>query len=94
MPTSRQQLAWREAFTLIELLVVIAILSVLTALLLPSLGQAKERGRRASCANNLRQWHSGALLYGNDYTGYLPGIVMWDLHDMFHAGYPETVYVP
>src|SRR5262245_29105227 len=61
LPTSR------DGFTLIELLVVIAIIAILTALLLPALATAKERGRRAVCKSNLRQFGQAFTIYANDH---------------------------
>ena len=53
----------KRGFTLIELLVVIAIVSILAALLLPSLKQARESARRIKCMNNLKQITTAAIMY-------------------------------
>jgi prepilin-type N-terminal cleavage/methylation domain-containing protein/prepilin-type processing-associated H-X9-DG protein len=63
----------RGGFTLVELLVVIAILGMLVALLLPAMQSARESARRASCANNLKQFatacHSHLSAMGHYPTG-------------------------
>ncbi|MBI2844443.1 MAG: prepilin-type N-terminal cleavage/methylation domain-containing protein [Armatimonadetes bacterium] len=59
----------RAGFTLIELLVVIAIVAILAAILFPIFVQAKEAGRKARCASNLRQIQNAHLMYIDDYNG-------------------------
>ncbi|OGV73974.1 MAG: hypothetical protein A3K19_22825 [Lentisphaerae bacterium RIFOXYB12_FULL_65_16] len=61
-----------SAFTLIELLVVVAIIGILASMLLPSLAQAREKARQATCISNLKQFQVGFTLYVDDNNEYLP----------------------
>ena len=62
----------RNAFTLVELLVVIGIIALLIAILMPAMSKARETAVRTACASNLRQIHSGVVMYANENRGWLP----------------------
>ncbi len=79
-------LAGRRGFTLIELLVVMGIISVLASMLLPSLGQGKERARQATCLNNLRQMGISIKLYIDDHRFRFPSKWVRDVDPLDNKG--------
>ena len=87
----------KQKFTLIELLVVVAIIGILASMLLPALGSARNKAKKASCINNLKQLGYVTQLYFDDNEGEFP----WRnpnagyraSYDDFLAGYdtPESL---
>lgn len=63
------------AFTLIELLTVITVIAILAAILIPVVGNVRQKADEATCLNNLRQIGAGIGLYQSDHKGAFPAAV-------------------
>ncbi len=82
----------RLAFSLIELLVVIGIITILAALLLPTMGRAKESARGTACLSNLRQIGVALQLYVDGNNQRLP--TMRDKAPVTDTNQPPTNTLP
>ncbi|MFA6101413.1 MAG: DUF1559 domain-containing protein [Victivallaceae bacterium] len=58
-------------FTIIELLITIAIIAILASMLLSALNKARERGRAATCMNNLKTIGMVMHSYVGDNNDYI-----------------------
>lgn len=65
----------RRGFTLIELLVVISIITLLIALLTPTLQQARLAAQGVQCQSQLRQIHLAGVSYAADNKNWMPYLV-------------------
>ena len=66
----------RRGFTIIEMLVVVSVISLLIAILLPTLGAVRAKGQKTEEVNNLRQIGYGWNQYANQNNdAALPGFL-------------------
>lgn len=79
----------KKIFTLIELLVVVAIITMLAALLLPALSQAKNRSYAIKCLGNLKQNGVALFSYATDCNSYLP---VQNYHHFTEDPYTTSLY--
>lgn len=61
-----------DGFTLVELLVVVGIVSLLTAVLLPTLSRARAQANNLACQSNLHQIGQAIEIYAGGSKGILP----------------------
>ncbi len=83
------------AFTLIELLVVVAIIALLISILLPTLAQAREQGRKTKCLANLKTIGNLMNMYFTENKEWFPfekqnwpGGGRIPLHAFYYGGHP------
>jgi prepilin-type processing-associated H-X9-DG protein len=72
MKTCRGALRLEAHFTLIELMIVVSIMSMLMAMLIPTLKRAMETARTISCAGNLKQIGLTSNLYSAENGDFIP----------------------
>jgi prepilin-type processing-associated H-X9-DG protein len=81
----------KQGLTLVELLLMITVLLGLTAMLMPALSNALEKGRQAHCKSNLRQMGTTVALIGGG-TGYLLPAASYEANAKCLTGH--YVFVP
>jgi len=85
----------KYGFTLIELLIVIAIIIILAGLLLPALSTAREKARKTTCLNNLRQFSLAYEMFAEDHYEKFPqseeSLYDADNDEKTHSIYPDYI---
>ena len=85
----------KQRFTLIEVLVVVAIIGILASLLLPSLGKARSRAKRITCASQQKQLGIALYNYTDDNDQYMPvHLASHYTWDDYIAGYDGRASIP
>lgn len=64
-----------RGFTLVDVLVSLAVMSVLIAILLPSISRVRESAQRVICGSNLRQIGMGLHMYSESSADHMPSSV-------------------
>lgn len=62
----------RRGFTIVELLAAMGVIAIISAILIATIGNARERAVLAKCSSNLRQFHHATMMYANSNQGQLP----------------------
>ncbi len=86
-----------KGFTLIELLVVIAIISILMAMLLPALKDAKRMVKITGCANNMKSLGTAHTMYQDEWDGYMVpnySVAWWEQALQPYLGMKNQEYAP
>ena len=68
--TNSRRTTTRAGFTLLELLVSLAIVSMVIALVLPAVQQAREAARRTECRNHLKQVGLAVFQYAESHLRF------------------------
>ena len=66
----------RTGFSLVELLTVLAVIALLAAILLPVLGQVRQKMASSQSASNLRQLGGALQVFANEYKGHFPPVAI------------------
>jgi len=80
----------RIGFTLVELLVVIAIISLLIAIIAPSLNAAKDLARSSYCQSTLNALNKSSLVYTEQNRGFM----MVYRHNFVNVGGVDYIQAP
>ncbi len=76
----------KRNFTLTELLIVIAIIGILSSLLLPALGRARDSANATKCVNNMKQITAALIEYSNNPQNKNTMPVEWAEYDTNNDG--------